>query len=128
MDIGTGDAWVISPGCGYYLSAQSPVDVGQSNAISVSFDDGSSIIAFSSVDAIETVSTEAGAFETYRISFEGYYEYVNGDELVMSITEYFVPGIGSSVKVINNGDYYSGGLYQFSLNYTATLTNTTVDY
>ncbi len=44
-----------------------------------------------------------------------------------SSTKWYVPGWGL-VKEELNASYYSGGVLQYTLNVTITLTNTTVSY
>jgi len=81
------------------------------------------------VTAKENVTTQIGTFEAYRISMNDTYNYATGaiDRMEESSTKWYVPGWGL-VKEELNASYYSGGVLQYTLNVTITLTNTTVSY
>jgi len=130
MDVGSGDIWVTSPAEGNYLSLKSPIAVGQSSGASVTFSDGSSLTYSYSVTSIENVTTGVGTFEAYRISQNLTYVYAFGviDRMDSNIIQWYVPGLGGSVKTAMNASYYSGGVFQYTLTATTTLTSTTVVY
>ncbi len=127
MDMGSGDAWVTLPAQGYFLDFKSPMTVGQSKGLTVTFSDGTSMTYSYVIVAIENVSTGIGTFETYRIEENTTYNYVNGDQVVESNVEWFVPSLGS-IKLVSDATYYSSGVFQFSLNLTATISSTSVSY
>lgn len=124
---GSGDTWVTSSAAGYFLSLQSPVSVGQNHGSSVSFDDGSSLTFSYSVTGIENVSTGIGTFESYRVEVNATIDYTNGDRVVESNSEWYVPGLGS-IKVQSDATYYSGGVFVLSQKLTFTLSSYSVSY
>jgi hypothetical protein len=123
----SGDTWVVFPAVGYYLRLESPMAVGQSNGSTVDFDDGSSLTYSYSIDSIQNVSTSLGSYESYKITSNLSVDYGTGDTEVVSATSWYVPGLGS-VKIMETDSYYSGGVLQLTLNFTATIDSTSVVY
>ncbi|NOZ69048.1 MAG: hypothetical protein GXP46_07350 [Deferribacteres bacterium] len=123
---GTEVKWVTSPPKGYFLSAESPLAVGQSYSTSVAYDNGDSGTYSYSVESIEYVSIEMGTYESYRIETNYTHSYTNGHRTEGNDTIWYVPGLGA-IKKISNFSHYTGEkthVWQF----VYILTGTSVTY
>lgn len=121
------DVWVVSPSIGYFLSTASPMGVGQSNSGIAWYNDDSKITYSYTVTSKENVSTSLGTYESYKLSISFTFEYFWGDSVVVSKNIWYVPGLGT-LKVVANETLYSGGIFQYALDYTASLDDTNVIY
>ncbi|MEE8575291.1 MAG: hypothetical protein V3T30_07755 [Thermodesulfobacteriota bacterium] len=124
--------WVATPAAGYYSDYVSPMSVGQTFNQTVTFTNGKTGSYPYTVEAVDTVTVPFGKFEAYRITKSMSYDLTDNSRLVLTETDYFVPGLGS-IKTVKSGTFYyddpeQGPTIVGSFTETLTLTGTTVVY
>jgi len=124
---GSGDVWVTSPFSGKYLTAESPMYVGQSNHYSLTYTDGTTMTISYLVEGVESVTTGVGKLMAYRVSENATIYYTNGTTAFENITNWIVANIGS-VKMKSKTFLYSNGVFQLHQKLHYTLTSTSVVY
>lgn len=121
--INSQDIWVVSPAEGRYLNLKSPLVVGQSYNVSVTYNDGETMLYSYYVHSFETVQTKAGNFDVYKIEINRRYDDSSGAgyRTEEHSFEWYSPNCGI-IKETAYISYYSGGSLLYSLAYTAELT------
>ncbi len=124
--------WVTAPAAGYYSDYVSPMSVGQTFNQTVTFTNGKAGSYPYTVEAVDTVTVPFGKFEAYRITKSMSYDLTDNSRLVLTETDYFVPGLGS-IKTVKKGTFYyddpeQGPTIVGSFTETLTLTGTTIVY
>jgi len=124
-----GDNWITSPAAGFVKEIASPVSIGDTDSVTVTYADGDTETVFYVVAGKEYVSTGIANYESYKVNVTITANHAAGrfTKTVAVETAWIVPGLGI-VKQEFNVEYYVGNTITETFNYTSTLTATNVSY